>query len=555
MGARTFDRAQTVGIWPTGRRGLLVGGGALVMLALLAGFSVGGTPAAAALPGLNGRIACDGERGSAPGPAASGFPGFVTPRNEVYTMNPDGSDFKLLTDNKVADIDPSFSPDGAKLAFSSARSSSFVAVFTMNADGADPKRLVFVQGPSFGTSWSPDGANIAFQDGSSSSFEVSRVGSDGTGLRRLTGGSSVDGGPTWSPDGSAIAFTSNRDGTFVNFQIFTMSAEEGETRNLRQLTRTGPLNAFSFGANWSPDGARLAFLSGRDGNAEIYSMKADGSDVRRLTNSAIDNPATTSINESEDTSPAYSPDGTKIVFESARSGDYEVYTMNAADGSGLTRLTNSPGFDGRCDWQPVRAAVLPQSPGAGVGPAPGPGGAGTPDVGAEQSRRARALRSCLASAARHARRERRLTRRGSARRRAGARRHLRRHRRQLRRRCLRRHGRTPGRITGLRARAASRTKVELSFRAPGTHRARGPAAHSYVVKQSRGPIRGGRGFRRAQTLCGGSCRFNVTRVGARLRLRITDLRPGTTYYYAVAARDNVSRRLGPRARSVRVRTR
>ena len=97
-------------------------------------------------------------------------------------------------------------------------------------------------------------------------------------------------------------------------------------------------------------------------------------------------------------------------------------------------------------------------------------------------------------------------------------------------------------------------QVEPTFLAPGTDRSPGPAAHSYLVKQSRRAIRGRPAFRRAQTLCGASCRFDITRVGTRLPLTITDLRPNTTYYYAVAARDNVSRRLGPRSRAVRVRT-
>jgi len=102
--------------------------------------------------------------------------------------------------------------------------------------------------------------------------------------------------------------------------------------------------------------------------------------------------------------------------------------------------------------------------------------------------------------------------------------------------------------------SVSQTSVVLEFRAPGTNRARAPAARSYLVKQSTGPIRGSSGFRRAQALCDGSCRFKVTRVGTRLALTITGLRPRTTYYYSVAARDNVTRRLGPRSRAVKVET-
>ncbi len=95
----------------------------------------------------------------------------------------------------------------------------------------------------------------------------------------------------------------------------------------------------------------------------------------------------------------------------------------------------------------------------------------------------------------------------------------------------------------------------LTFRAPGSDGSRPPAARSYLVKQSRRPIRSRRSFRRAQTLCGGACRFALTRIGEKVTLTITGLRPRTTYYYTIAARDNVSGRLGPRSRVVSARTR
>ena len=107
----------------------------------------------------------------------------------------------------------------------------------------------------------------------------------------------------------------------------------------------------------------------------------------------------------------------------------------------------------------------------------------------------------------------------------------------------------------LRARAVSKTKVKLSFLAAGSDGRGGPAARVYMVKQSLRPIGGAPAFRRSPSLCGGKCRFAVTRVGARITLTITGLRPRTTYYYGVAARDSRSQRLGARSRVVSVRTR
>lgn len=97
-----------------------------------------------------------------------------------------------------------------------------------------------------------------------------------------------------------------------------------------------PVRAAFPGAN-----GKIAFVSDRDGNFEVYAMNSDGSSVTRLTN----NPAT----EGE---PAWSPDGTKIAFESGRDGNVEIYVMNP-DGSGQTRLTNNPADDEDLDWQPT----------------------------------------------------------------------------------------------------------------------------------------------------------------------------------------------------------
>jgi dipeptidyl aminopeptidase/acylaminoacyl peptidase len=83
---------------------------------------------------------------------------------------------------------------------------------------------------------------------------------------------------------------------------------------------------------------RVVFRTNRDGNAEIYTMAANGSDRIDLTR----NPA-------EDVDPRWSPDGTRIVFASNRSGNYEIYTMDAR-GNDVTRLTNSPADDRRPSW-------------------------------------------------------------------------------------------------------------------------------------------------------------------------------------------------------------
>jgi TolB protein len=89
----------------------------------------------------------------------------------------------------------------------------------------------------------------------------------------------------------------------------------------------------------SRDG-RIAFISDRDGNAEIHTMKSDGTSVVRLT----DDPAI-------DTEPSWSPDGRKIAFCSDRDGDFEIYVMHG-DGSGVVKLSDNGATDGHPVWSP-----------------------------------------------------------------------------------------------------------------------------------------------------------------------------------------------------------
>ncbi|MGI8622567.1 MAG: PKD domain-containing protein [Solirubrobacteraceae bacterium] len=200
--------------------------------------------------------------------------------------------------------------------------------------------------------------------------------------------------------------------------------------------------------------------------------------------------------------------------------------------------------------RPTPAAIVaPAGGGVQMGAAPAAG------LSAAEATRARALRRCLGGVARHGASEKIRARRGSASKRARARGHMRRHAAQVKRRCLARYGHRPGKVAGVAARAAPARKVMLSFLAPGSDGARPPAARRYVVKQSVRPIVSAGDFKAAQSLCAGTCRFGAARVGERLTLSVTDLRPATRYYYAVSALDNVSGRLGPRSRTASVRTR
>lgn len=111
-------------------------------------------------------------------------------------------------------------------------------------------------------------------------------------------------------------------------------------------------------------------------------------------------------------------------------------------------------------------------------------------------------------------------------------------------------------MTKLSAKRTGAGKVQLSFRVAGSDGVGAPAAHRYVVKQSRRPIRSARDFSRAASLCKGSCRFpELTSIHATVTLNVTSLVKNRRYYYAVSARDNVSARIGPRSRTISIRAR
>jgi hypothetical protein len=102
----------------------------------------------------------------------------------------------------------------------------------------------------------------------------------------------------------------------------------------------------------------------------------------------------------------------------------------------------------------------------------------------------------------------------------------------------------PGRVNDLAAGEATRSTVELSFRAVGTDGRAPPAARRYLFRQSERPIETLDDFARARPLCGGACEFEPGGVGTRVSLSLTDLRPGTTYHWAVRAQ-GPDGRLGP----------
>jgi Tol biopolymer transport system component len=135
-----------------------------------------------------------------------------------------------------------------------------------------------------------------------------------------------------------VAFVSDRDG---NAEIYTMNADG------TGLTRLTKNSAGDYAPAWSPDGKRIAFYSQRDGNAEIYVMNADGSNVTRLT-----------IHSKDDFDPTWSPDGTHIAFHSHRASENPAIFVMNSDGSQVSKLDSKNVGGWSPDWSPDGSQIL-----------------------------------------------------------------------------------------------------------------------------------------------------------------------------------------------------
>jgi TolB protein len=155
---------------------------------------------------------------------------------------------------------------------------------------------------------------------------------DGANQRRITVGRQLNVSPTWSPDARAIVYTSWRTG-FPD--IFISRIYEGTMSNPAK----GTASAHNSLPMFSPDGTRIAFMSNRDGNNEIYVINVDGSGLRRITN-----------HPGIDATPTWSPSGTQIAFTSDRGGTPSIYIVGV-DGLGLRRVTFE--LSDRATWSPA----------------------------------------------------------------------------------------------------------------------------------------------------------------------------------------------------------
>jgi TolB protein len=158
----------------------------------------------------------------------------------------------------------------------------------------------------------------------------------------------------WSPDGARVAFRVGPDG---DSEIWIVNADGTGLHQITDTPNPGGDPRYSSQPGWSPDGTRIVFRSDRrDNNADVWVMNADGTNVQPLVQTAGD-----------ERYPALSPDGTRLVYRTDTDGDPEIYVARA-DGSAPVKLTDNALFDSAPAWSPdgTRIAFERGQPGADV---------------------------------------------------------------------------------------------------------------------------------------------------------------------------------------------
>ncbi len=204
----------------------------------------------------------------------------LSQRNPAITLLSTETNRRLPFVNPQASVNssPDFTPDGQTILFSSSLGGGFANIFAANIDGRNIRRLTSFRAVETEPKVNPKtGSEVVMTSGRSGTPQIYRMTIDGTDVQRLTSGEGDAVNPGWHPDGEVIAFAWTRGFEPGNFNIFIMNIN---SRQYVQLTHGTGRNE---NPSWAPDGRHIVFSSTRDGSPQLYSMLADGTQVKKLT--------------------------------------------------------------------------------------------------------------------------------------------------------------------------------------------------------------------------------------------------------------------------------
>ncbi len=269
----------------------------------------------------------------------TGTPGIFTTRfaavtnasgnKEIALVDVDGHNVTPVTRNGSINLQPAWSWDGSRIAYTSYRSGN-PDLFVADLVKGTVKRISSRTGVNIGATWHPGGELLALTLSSGADTDLFAIDETGKALGQLTKAPGIDVSPSFSADGQWIAFASERSG---GVQIYVMSAQGGEAR---RVTFQGSHNT---DPSFSPDGQTIAFV-GRDGHFDVFTVGVDGKGMKRLTQDQGNN---------ED--PCFSPDGRYIAMASTRSGGGHIW-MSTKDGRHQVQVTQGKGGWSNPHWSP-----------------------------------------------------------------------------------------------------------------------------------------------------------------------------------------------------------
>ena len=254
---------------------------------------------------------------------------------EIWVADYDGANELRITNSRDLNLNPSWSYDAKAIAYSAFRRGGAPELFlsfiqTGVLQDLTKGRLARNGGAALPV-FSPDGRQILFHSTAegASATDLFIINVDGTNLRRLTTHPDSDTTPTWSPSGGQIAFTSDRTG---KPQIYIMNVDGSGLRRL-------PIpDAEADRATWAPSPFNEIAYTARNGpgyDIKVHELSTGA--TRQLT-----------FSEGSNESPAYSPSGRHVAFQSTRSGLTQIFTIGR-DGNGLRQVTRS-GNNQTPDW-------------------------------------------------------------------------------------------------------------------------------------------------------------------------------------------------------------